>query len=123
MSRLHHLELLADELDMNYSVFTKSATVAIWLALKAFDVTDKKIIVPANVCFVVVCAIIFSGNRPFAVDIDNEGGIDIDWISNLQDSDIVGIIYPYMYGNTGNILEVKNITEIKINKGLNKLPK
>ena len=52
MSRLHHIELLAGKLDMNYSVFTKSGTVAIWLALKAFDVTDKKIIVINDVNYI-----------------------------------------------------------------------
>ena len=96
-------------MDMNYSIFTRSGTVSIWLALKALDVTDKKIIIPANICYLVVFAIVLSGNRPVVVDASENGGIDLHQIRNLQDSTIAGVIYPYMYGNTGNILDVKNI--------------
>ena len=114
MYSLHHLDTLADKLDVNYSVFTKSGTVAIWLALKSLDLRDENIIVPANVCHVVVIAIILSGNQPLVVDINNDGGgINIGCLSNIEDSKVGAVIYPYMYGDTGNILNVKNVCSKK----------
>src|SRR5689334_14765879 len=42
----------------------------IWAALKAWGLQDEVILLPANTCYIVLWAVLKSGNRPFLVDVD-----------------------------------------------------
>ncbi|MDD5618134.1 MAG: DegT/DnrJ/EryC1/StrS family aminotransferase [Candidatus Omnitrophica bacterium] len=99
--------------DKEFGLFTRNGTTAIWLALESLGCKRRKIVVPANICFVVVCAIMLSGNEPYFVDIDDNFSIDPGKIKNINSKDVSGIIFPYMYGNAGNIKEVIKIAKSK----------
>ena len=62
--------------EREYVLFTANGTTAIYLAIKANEIHNKKIILPVNVCYVVVAAVYWSGNSPYFVDTDEKGQID-----------------------------------------------
>jgi dTDP-4-amino-4,6-dideoxygalactose transaminase len=113
MPEAWRIPILEEQLNKDYCLLTKSATVAIWLILKALSFQDRMIIVPANTCFVVTCAILLSGNRPYYVDIDESCSIDPALLDNINDKKVAAILYPYMYGNTGNIARIYQIAASK----------
>ncbi len=104
---------VAEIFEKEHAIFTKSGTVAIWLALGALGIKGKKIIVPANVCFVVVAAIILSGNEPYFVDIDESFTLGAETVKGIDEKNIAAIIFPYMYGNTGDIVKVMDVAAKK----------
>lgn len=59
----------------SHVVFTGRGATAIWAALKAFDFSDQPVLIPANTCYIVLWAILLSGNRPMLVDIDPDTGM------------------------------------------------
>lgn len=92
-------------------IFMRNGTTALWVLLKAMGFKKKKIIVPVNVCFVVPLAILLSGNEPYFLDIDDNFTIGPDELKRANSNEIKGIIFPYMYGNIGNIQEVIKICQ------------
>src|SRR5689334_5160776 len=42
----------------------------IWAALRAWDLQDEIILLPANTCYIVLWAVLKSGNHPLLVDVD-----------------------------------------------------
>jgi len=99
--------------EKEFGIFTANGTTAIWLALIASGVKKKKIIVPANICFVVICAIILSDNEPYFVDIDDNFSIDPKQLKDIDSKEAAGIIFPHMYGNVGSIEEALEIAKSK----------
>lgn len=99
--------------EKEYALFTRNGTTAIWLALEAMGLKGKQIIVPANICFVVMCAIICSDNLPYFIDIDDNFSIDPKQLENIKAADAAAVILPHMYGNTGSIKEVMEIARQK----------
>lgn len=99
--------------EKEHALFTYNGTTAIWLILEAMGVKGRKVIVPANICFVVICAIIYSDNMPYFVDIDDNFSIDPNQLKNINDNDVAAVILPHMYGNTGSIEEVMEIARQK----------
>jgi len=93
--------------------FTQNATTSIWALIKALGIVNKKIVVPANVCFVVPCAIILSGNKPFFVDIDKSYSASLEDLQNINEPDVEALIYPYNYGNVGNIDKIVEVAKDK----------
>ncbi len=92
--------------EKEYNLLTGNGTTAIWLALKALGIKNKRVVVPINTCFVVICAILWSDNLPYFVDIDENHLISPDELKTIESPDIAAVIFPYMYGNTGKIKEV-----------------
>lgn len=99
--------------EKDYGIFTRNGTTAIWVLLKALGLKKRKIIIPANVCFVVGCAIILSGNEPYFVDIDDNFSIDPQKLKDIDAKEASAVIFPHMYGNTGSICEAVKIAEKK----------
>ncbi|MBP7088049.1 MAG: DegT/DnrJ/EryC1/StrS family aminotransferase [Candidatus Omnitrophica bacterium] len=99
--------------EKEFGLFTANGTTAIWLALTALGIKKKRIIIPANICFVVVCAIILSDNEPCFVDIDDNFSIDPKQLKDIGSKEVAGIVFPHMYGNVGSIEEVLEIAKSK----------
>ena len=99
--------------DREYVLFTANGTTAIYLALKANEINNKKIILPVNICFVVVAAVYWSGNSPYFVDINEKAQIDYTILETLSDNEISAIIPAHMYGNTANMHQVLDIAKKK----------
>lgn len=94
-------------------IFMRNGTTALWVLLKALGLKKKKVVVPVNICFVVPLAILLSGNEPYFVDIGEDFTIDTDELKKINSGTVKAVIFPYMYGNTGNIYEVMKICKKK----------
>ena len=104
---------ISTQFQKEFTIFTKDCTTAIWLALKTLEIKNKLIIVPTNVCFVVPCAIVVSGNIPMFVDIDESLTIDSKLLLNIFDKDVKAVVLPHMYGQLANIQSILNISKSK----------
>ncbi len=49
---------------------TGRGATAIWATLRALDLHDRVVLLPANTCYIVLWAVLLSGNQPFLVDVD-----------------------------------------------------
>lgn len=59
----------------DHVIFTGRGATAIWAALKAWGFSDQPVLIPANTCYIVLWAVLLSGNRPVLVDIDPTTGM------------------------------------------------
>ena len=68
-------KIIGNIFEKEYVLFTRNATTAIWLILKSLEIYNKKIIVPNNICFSVICSIYLSNNSDvwYNVDFDIAG--------------------------------------------------
>lgn len=99
--------------EKEYISFTQNATTGMWALLKALEIKGRKIIIPVNVCFVVPCAIILSGNIPVFVDIDKSYSSAINLLEKFSDPEIYALVYPNNYGNVGEIEKIISIANRK----------
>ncbi len=66
-----------------HAVLTGRAATGIWAALRAWGLKDQHILIPANTCYIVLWAILKSGNRPVLVDIE-AGSYQLSAVSYQQ---------------------------------------
>lgn len=108
---------------LNYNPITKEngdalivgrGSVAIYLALTSLRCTQKKVIVPGNICYAAVLPIIYAGFIPVFCDVDKlSGNILLDNIIREYNSDIVAVIVPHMYGNpVKDLLDIRKFCDI-----------
>ncbi|HVU11403.1 MAG TPA: DegT/DnrJ/EryC1/StrS family aminotransferase, partial [Phototrophicaceae bacterium] len=62
--------LLRARTGRTHVVLTGRGATAIWATLRALDLHDQPILIPANTCYIVLWAILHSGNQPYLADID-----------------------------------------------------
>ncbi len=55
-------------------VLSGRAAAGIWAALRAWDLHDRVVLIPANTCYIVLWAVLKSGNSPVLVDVDRATG-------------------------------------------------
>ncbi|MEZ4668728.1 MAG: DegT/DnrJ/EryC1/StrS family aminotransferase [Anaerolineae bacterium] len=79
---------------------TGRAAAGIWALLRAWDFHDRDILLPANTCYIVLWAVLKSGNRPLLVDIDpRTANIDLSALRAVTQSSFPATIIPcHMYG-------------------------
>ena len=106
---------LSNFLGKKHSVLTSSCSAAIYLLLKSLKLNNKKILIPANICFDVVLSIIYSNNKPLVIDTNKNLGFSlIDLKNELKFQKNIGaIIFPYLYGNSDNLKEIINLSKKK----------
>jgi len=104
---LYRISKLEQILNKKYCLLTKSGSTALYLILKILDIKNKYIAVPANVCFEVVIIVILSGNKPLSIDIDKNFNLSFKKLKRIKSKKLAAIIYPYMYGNYGDIFKIK----------------
>jgi dTDP-4-amino-4,6-dideoxygalactose transaminase len=79
-------------------LLTGRAAAGIWAALRALGLQNRWIAIPANTCYIVLWAVVFSGNKPLLVDIDPEtGNISSETLKNLPVQP-AAIIPCHLYG-------------------------
>ena len=94
-------------LNKKNTFITSNCSTSIYLLLKSLDIKNKKIIIPSNVCFDVMLSIIFSGNHPVIIDINNNLGFSLsDLKKEIKKQKIAALIFPYLYGNSDNIKSI-----------------
>lgn len=81
-----------------HALLTGRAAAGIWAALRAFGLQNQWIGIPANTCYIVLWAVLFSGNKPLLIDIDPDtGNISTDTIRNLPARPAV-VVPCHLYG-------------------------
>lgn len=115
MSKSKNIEQINNALSLmfekEYVRFSQNATTSIWALLKSLGLADKKIVIPANICFVVPCAIVLSGNKPHFVDIDDGYSASLKELEKINDDNVGAVIYPYNYGNVGELDKLISIAK------------
>ena len=107
--RISSLEKLISK---KFCMLTKSGSTAVYLLIKCLEIKNKIVIIPANICFDIVLAILFSGNKPVVFDVDRNQCLSFKSLKKYRKIRKVGaIIYPYMYGNYGEVLKIKNFAK------------
>ncbi len=75
------------------------AAAAIDAALRALDFHDRPVLIPANTCYIVLWAVLLSGNQPFLVDIDPlTGNISPETLDRSGVDQPAAIIPAHLYG-------------------------
>tara|TARA_Y100000590_G_scaffold135594_1_gene155162 strand:- start:31732 stop:32790 length:1059 start_codon:yes stop_codon:yes gene_type:complete len=105
---------LEKKLKKKICFLTKSGSTAIYLLIKSLEIRNKLILIPANICFDVVLVILFSGNKPQVLDVDHNQCLSYKSLKKYKNNKKIGaIIYPYMYGNYGEVFKIKNFAKKK----------
>ena len=107
--RISALEKLINK---KFCMLTKNGSTAFYVLIKCLGIKNKIIIIPANICFDMVLTILFSGNKPAVLDVDKNQCLSYNSLKKFKNMKNVGaIIYPYMYGNYGEVYKIKNFAK------------
>ena len=88
---------LRDITGRKHALFTGRGAAGIVAALRVFGLRDEVVLLPANTCYVVLWAVLRSGNKPLLVDVDSAtGNLSADVLP--QQTDAKAIIPCHMYG-------------------------
>ena len=98
----------------NYFIVGRGST-GIYLVLKS-HFNKKKVLLPANICYAAVFAVIYSGNYPVFCDVDSKSGnVNLNDIISCPD-DISAMIIPHMYGNP--VKEIERVSSYCKKRGI-----
>ena len=93
---IHHLSQRSQR---QYSVLTGRAAAGIWAALMAWGFHDQVVLIPANSCYIVLWAVLKSGNHPLLVDVDRRtGNVTVEGLNTHLSSHPAAVIPCHMYG-------------------------
>ena len=89
-------------------LYVGRGSTAIYLILKT-NISEKEVILPANICYAAIYPVIYSNNIPIFVDINKKtNNMDYDEVIKKITPNTGAIIYPYMYGNIDcDIIKIK----------------
>ncbi len=116
MSRVHRFStsiaaadcrrILRERTGRAHIVLTGRGATAIWATLRALDLHSQPILIPANTCYIVLWAILQSGNLPYLADIDPlTGNITAQTLDQMGVRPAV-IIPAHMYGIPAPLHEI-----------------
>ena len=75
------------------------AAAGLWSALSAWDFHNRVILIPANTCYIVLWAVLKSGNLPLLVDVDpRTGNLTTDQLKAHLAANPAAVIPCHMYG-------------------------
>jgi len=101
--------LLANLHGKQTAYLTGNATVGIAAALNAAGIYDQLVAIPNNVCINVPMAVLFSGNKPFYLDITEEDfGIDPQQLGQHIEK-VAAVIAVHAYGIPCQIEKIQKI--------------
>ena len=79
--------------------FVGRAAAGIWAALRAWGLQDEVILLAANTCYIVLWAILKSGNRPLLVDVDKRtANLTVEGLEVHRTAHSAVVIPCHMYG-------------------------
>jgi dTDP-4-amino-4,6-dideoxygalactose transaminase len=82
-----------------YAVLLGRAAAGIWAALKAWGFQNRVVLIPANTCYIVLWAVLKSGNHPLLVDVDRRtGNMTVEGLELHRTSQPAAVIPCHMYG-------------------------
>ena len=98
--------------DQRHAIAFPYGRTALYILLKALNIENKEIIVPAYTCVVVPHAIVSSGNKPIFVDCSqNDPNMNFDLIQEKISKKTKAIIVTSIFGNPINLKKLNKIRE------------
>lgn len=91
---LKHLRTISGR---EYALLTGRGAAGIWALLKAWGVRDQLVALPANTCYIVLWAVLKSGNRPLLLDVEAGQPSMLQFPASFHEKPAV-IIPCHMYG-------------------------
>ena len=99
--------------DQKYAFLLGNATTALFVALNALGLKNKRIAIPNSVCVHVPIAIYLSGNTPHYLDISKSTlGIDLKELKSFGNK-VDAVIAVHAYGAICDIIEIGNYCKTK----------
>jgi dTDP-4-amino-4,6-dideoxygalactose transaminase len=83
----------------NNYLFTGRGTTCLYLILKANKIEKMGVLVPANICYAAILAIIYAGYTPVFIDVGSDGNINYKMLQKVDLRNVGAAIIPHMYGN------------------------
>jgi dTDP-4-amino-4,6-dideoxygalactose transaminase len=81
------------------AVLTGRGAAGIWASLKAMGFADRWVLIPANTCYIVLWAVLRSGNKPFLIDPDwQTGNLTVESLAAFPHGKPAAVIPTHMYG-------------------------
>jgi len=103
-------EEFARYIGVKHAVLTSSATAALWMALKAFDVkSSDEVLVPSHTAFPTVEAICFAGAVPVFVEVDDTYTVDLEDAAARISSRTVGLMPVHLYGHPADLSGLRQL--------------
>lgn len=91
--------LLRERTGRAHALLAGRGAAALWAALRALDLHDRPVLIPANTCYIVLWAVLQSGNQPVLVDIDPlTANLSTDTLDRCGVTAPGAIIPAHMYG-------------------------
>ena len=103
-------EEFARYIGTKHAILTSSATAALWMALKAFDVkSSDEVLVPSHTAFPTIEAICFAGAVPVFVDVDDSYTVDLEDAAAKATPRTVGFVPVHLYGHPADLAGVEQL--------------
>lgn len=82
-----------------HAILTGRAAAGITAALRVMGFQNRAVLIPANTCYIVLWAVLESGNIPYLVDIDPVcGSMTAQTLTDANVNDVAAIIPCHLYG-------------------------
>ncbi|MBA3870722.1 MAG: DegT/DnrJ/EryC1/StrS family aminotransferase [Anaerolineae bacterium] len=92
-------QYLRDITRREHAILTGRAAAGIWSVLRAWSLHDKVILLPDNTCYIVLWAVLKSGNLPLLVDVDrNTANLTVANLDVHRTAHPAVVIPCHMYG-------------------------
>lgn len=89
-----------------------SGTTALYVSLRAIDVRDKYVIVPALSFMATIDAVILAGGKPLVLDVDETYTLDLNQLEDaLKHYDVKAIIPVHLFGNLADMPTINELAQ------------
>ena len=106
-ARRRSIQHLRDRTQRQHVTLTGRAAVGIWALLRAWGFQDRVVLIPANTCYIVLWAVLKSGNHPRLVDVDRlTGNLTVAGLEPHLSENPAAIIPCHMYGLSAPIASI-----------------
>ncbi len=93
---VHHLHQFTHRQQI---ILTGRAAAGLWSALRAWGFRNRVILIPANTCYIVLWAVLKSGNVPMLVDVDPlTANVTVEELAKHLTTNPAAVIPCHMYG-------------------------
>ncbi len=89
-----------------------SGTTALYAALRAVDVKDKYVVVPALSFMATIDAVILAGGKPLVVDVDETYTLELNQLEDaLKRYDVKAILPVHLFGNMADMPAINDLAQ------------
>lgn len=99
-------------LNVEWVKTVNSGTTALYVALRAIDVRDKYVIIPALSFMATVDAVLLAGGKPLVLDVDETYTLDLNQLEEaLKRYDVKAILPVHLFGNMADMPAITELAQ------------